>query len=172
MSDPHRALQANVRTLYVVHVLSNAQFHLVIYTLFLLTKGFSIEQFFLIESAYALISLLMEIPTGVFSDRKSRKWSLVAASVIGAPVVPVIILSDSFPVVLIAMAVGGASTALVSGTDVAMLYDTLQAPGREGEFTQDPRGLSNHMCRAVQTVVPLAFTVQHYFENLGGLGHT
>ena len=134
MSSQRRALQGNVRTLYVVHVLSNAQFHLVVYTLFLLGKGFSTEQFFLIESAFALISLLMEIPTGVFSDRKSRKWSLVAASVVAAPVVPVIILSDSFPVVLIAMAVAGLSTALVSGTDVAILYDTLRALGREDEF--------------------------------------
>jgi len=127
-------VERNIKRLYLVNVLSNAQFHLVVYTLFLLSKGFSTGQFFLIESAYALISLLMEIPTGVFSDKKSRKWSLIVASVIGVPVVPVIILSDSFVVVLTAMSIGGLSTALVSGTDTAILYDTLQALKREGEF--------------------------------------
>jgi MFS family permease len=127
-------MERNIGKLYLINVLSNAQFHLVVYTLFLLSKGFSAHQFFLIESAYALVSLLMEIPTGVFSDKKSRKWSLVIASIVGAPVVPVIVLSDSFIVVLIAMSIGGLSAALVSGTDVAILYDTLRALEREGDF--------------------------------------
>jgi MFS family permease len=129
-------MERNVDKLVWMNVFSNAQFHLVVYTLFLLSKGFSTQQFFLIESGYMLVSLLMEIPTGAFSDRQSRKGSLIAASIIGIPVVPAIILSNSFVVVLAAMSVGGLSSALVSGTDVAMLYDTLKALGREGEFKQ------------------------------------
>jgi MFS family permease len=129
-------LRQNVARFYLLQWFSNAQFHLVVYTLFLLSKGFDTRQFFLIESAYALISLLMEVPTGVFSDRKSRKWSLIIASIVSLPVVPVIILSDSFLVVLVAMSVGGISAAFVSGTDVALLYDTLKALGREDEFKQ------------------------------------
>jgi MFS family permease len=125
-----------------MHVFANAQFHLVVYTLFLLDKGFSTQQFFLIESGYSLVALLMEVPTGMLSDRRptqnvgGRKWSLVVASLVGLPVVPTIILSNSFWVVLVAMSVGGISSAFVSGTDVAMLYDTLVALGREDEFTR------------------------------------
>jgi MFS family permease len=78
----------------------------------------------------------MEVPTGVLSDRLSRKWSLVAASLIGLPVIPIIILSSSFWVVLAAMSIGGLSSALVSGTDVALLYDTLKTLGREDQFAQ------------------------------------
>ena len=142
-------MERNVKRLYLVNVLSNAQFHLVVYTLFLLSNGFSTRQFFLIESAYALISLLMEIPTGVFSDKKSRKWSLVIASVIGIPVVPVIILSDSFVLVLTAMSIGGLSTALVSGTDTAILYDTLQALKREGDFKRTAGKMAWHASLAM-----------------------
>jgi MFS family permease len=133
LAKPNR-LQGNITKLYLMHFFSNAQFHLVVYTLFLLSKGFSMQQFFLIESAYFLVALLMEIPTGVFSDKISRKWSLVIASLIGIPIVPTIILSDSFLVILIAMSVGGISASFVSGTDVAMLYDTLKALDREHEF--------------------------------------
>ena len=129
-------LQKNTTRFYLLKWFSNAQFHLVVYTLFLLSKGLNTRQFFLIESGYALISLLMEIPTGVFSDRRSRKWSLVAASIIGLPIVPIIILSDSFLVVLAAMSIGGVSAALVSGTDDALLYDTLQALGRKEDFAR------------------------------------
>jgi MFS family permease len=129
-------LDRNIVRFYTLKWFSNAQFHLVVYALFLLSKGFDTRQFFLIESASALTALLMEVPTGMFSDRKSRKWSLVVASLIGLPLVPIIILSDSFLVVLVAMSIGGISLAFVSGTDVAMLYDTLKALGREGEFKQ------------------------------------
>lgn len=128
------SLEKNIKRLYLMNFFSNAQFHLVVYTLFLLSKGFSMEQFFLIESAYALIALVMEIPTGIFSDKKSRKWSLIIASIIGIPIVPVIILSDSFMVVLIAMAMGGFVSSFVSGTDVAILYDTLRALQKEQDF--------------------------------------
>jgi MFS family permease len=134
-SDTAR-LRQNVARFYLLQWFSNAQFHLVVYTLFLLSKGFDTRQFFLIESAYALVTLLMEVPTGAFSDRQSRKWSLIIASIVSLPVVPVIILSDSFAVVLVAMAVGGISAAFVSGTDESLLYDTLRALGREGEFKQ------------------------------------
>jgi MFS family permease len=127
-------LEKNIKRLYLVNVLSNAQFHLVVYTLFLLSKGFSTQRFFIIESAYYLIALLMEIPTGVFSDRKSRKWSLIIASAIGLINTPIIILSDSFVLVLIAMSIGGVSSALVSGTDTAILYDTLKVLNQEGNF--------------------------------------
>jgi MFS family permease len=135
ISDTTR-LQQNIARFYLLQWFSNAQFHLVVYTLFLLSKGFDTRQFFLIESAFALATLLMEVPTGVFSDRQSRKWSLIIASIVSLPVVPVIILSDSFLVVLVAMSVGGISAAFVSGTDMALLYDTLRAAGREGEFKQ------------------------------------
>ena len=131
---PIRPLESNIIKLHVMNALGHARFHTAIYALFLLSKGFSTRDFFLIESAYALVLLLMEAPTGVISDRISRKWSLVVASVVAIPVVPVIIFSDSFFVVLGAMAAGGAASALVSGTDVALLYDTLVALGREGGF--------------------------------------
>jgi len=134
-SDTAR-LRQNVARFYLLQWFSNAQFHLVVYTLFLLSKGFDTRQFFTIESAYALVALLMEVPTGAFSDRQSRKWSLILASIVSLPVVPVIILSDSFAVVLVAMSVGGISAAFVSGTDESLLYDTLRALDREEEFKQ------------------------------------
>lgn len=127
-------LEKNITRLYLINIFGNAQFHLVVYTLFLLSKGFSTQQFFLIESAYYLVSLLLEIPTGVISDRVSRKWSLVLASVIGIPIIPIIVFSDSFIVVLLAMSVGGIGAALTSGTNTAILYDTLKALDLEGDF--------------------------------------
>ena len=127
-------LEKNIKRLYWISFIKSSGFHLVVFTLFLLSKGFTMSQFFLIQSAYYLVSLLMEIPTGIFSDLKSKKNSLIIASVIGIPVTLMIISSNSFWVVLIAMAIAGISSALVSGTDVAILYDTLKSLNKEKEF--------------------------------------
>ena len=61
---------------------------------------------------------------------------MITAGLIGMPIVPTIIFSDSFIVVLVTMSVGGISSAFVSGTDVAILYDSLKELGREQDFKQ------------------------------------
>ena len=124
----------NITKLYWMNALSMSGFHFVVYTLFLLAKGFSMQQFFLLGTAHTVANLLAEVPTGMFSDRVSRKWSLVIGSIVAIPYMFFIITSESFAVVLIAVVFGGVSTAFVSGTDTAMLYDSLKAANRESEF--------------------------------------
>ncbi|MBW3013318.1 MFS transporter [Candidatus Woesearchaeota archaeon] len=134
MKTDRKALEKNIGKIYWINLLESSGLHIVVFTLFLLSKGFSMKEFFIIESAFFLVALLMEIPTGMFSDKVSRKWSLVISSLIGIPVTVVIILSNSFYVVLIAMALGGVAGALVSGTDIAILYDTLKGLKKEDMF--------------------------------------
>src|SRR3972149_3715391 len=124
----------NITRLYWMNALSMSGFHFVVYTLFMLSKGFSMQQFFLLGTAHTVANLLAEVPTGMFSDRVSRKWSLVIGSIGAIPYMFFIITSESFAVVLIAVVFGGVSTAFVSGTDTAMLYDSLKAANRESEF--------------------------------------
>lgn len=92
------------------------------------------QQFFMIEAAGALVSLLFQIPTGTFSDLVNRKWALIISSLIVIPLIPVIIISNSFWVVLAAMGISGIGAAFASGADIALLYDTAKALGRQEEF--------------------------------------
>jgi MFS family permease len=127
-------LESNLGKLYWMHFLGSTNFHLVVYTLFLLSKGFSMTQFFIIESGGMVSKLLAEIPTGMFADRIGRKWSLILSYVPGIFVMPVFIISDSFIVCLIIMSLGGLWAAFASGADSAILYDTLIGLEREKEF--------------------------------------
>jgi MFS family permease len=81
-----------------------------------------------------ILNLLSEIPTGMFADKISRKWSLVLSYIPGIFLTPIFILSNSFIVCLIIMSLGGIFTAFASGTDSAILYDTLIGLKREKEF--------------------------------------
>lgn len=127
-------IESNIRKLIWTHALWKAQFHQVVFALFLLSKGFSLQQFFLALAVGGIVSLIMEVPTGMLSDRISKKLSLVLALVIHIPLTFVMIVSDSFPVVLAMFAISGISGALMSGTDTALLYETLKSLGRESEF--------------------------------------
>jgi MFS family permease len=99
-----------------------------------LSKGLTLEQFFIIESAATFVGFISQIPTGMFSDKISRKWSLVWSSIIGIPIIAVIIFSQSFWAILIAMAIGAIGNSFFDGADIAMLYDTAVSIGKKDEF--------------------------------------
>ena len=127
-------LESNLEKLYWMKLFGSTNFHLVVYTLFLLSKGFTMTQFFTIESGFMILNLLAEIPTGMFADKMGRKWSLILSYIPGIFLMPIFILSDSFVICLIIMSLGGIWTAFASGADSAILYDTLLGLEREKEF--------------------------------------
>ncbi len=127
-------LESNLKKLYWINFFGSTNFHLVVYTLFLLSKGFTMTQFFIIESGYMILNFLSEIPTGMFADKISRKWSIVLSYIPGIFLMPIFILSNSFIVCLIIMSLGGIQTAFASGADSAILYDTLIGLKKEKEF--------------------------------------
>lgn len=129
-------LNRNISKLILSYALWNTQFHLVVFTIFLLSKGLTMEQYFLTHAIGGLVAILAEIPTGSFADRISRKWSLVISSLLHIPLTYLMIVSDSFPVLLFAFALGGLSAAFRSGTDEAILYDTLKALKQELQFKE------------------------------------
>ncbi len=87
--------------------------------------GFTNETIAVMVAAYAAMSVLMEVPSGVLADRWSRKGVLLLAavcltisSIIGG-------FSHSVPIYIAAMVFWGFFDALASGTDNAIIYDTL-----------------------------------------------
>lgn len=127
-------LNANIKKLIIHNTLWNTQFHLVVFTLFLLSKGLTMEQFFLAHAVGGVANLLAEVPTGVLADRVSRKASLIIGTLIHIVLTYIMIVTDSFPVLVVTFALGGISAAFLSGADQALLYDTLKALKREADF--------------------------------------
>lgn len=130
-----RPIENNIRKLIAIQVLGSFQFHQPVFVLLYTgVKGFSLQEFFLLQSVSSAITLLLEIPTGSFSDRVSHRRSLLIGSLIGVSTTLVVILSDSFWAILAAAAVGGVGAAFSSGADSAIFYDSLAAAGRDKEF--------------------------------------
>ncbi|WP_245867137.1 MFS transporter [Oceaniglobus roseus] len=84
-------------------------------------------------AVYDIASTLLEVPSGYMSDRLGRRRTLLAAALAGGAAVLFIGLGDSFAAFAVGEALIGASAAFVSGTDSALLYQSLAAEGRAAE---------------------------------------
>lgn len=97
-----------------------------IFVLFLQDLGLSLTQIMLLQSIYAIAIVLLEVPTGYFADIFGRKKSLIIGSVFFL----LSLLSMSFGTLffhfLIAEIFWALFTSLISGSDSALIYDTLK----------------------------------------------
>ncbi|MFK7754374.1 MAG: MFS transporter [Sedimentitalea sp.] len=80
-----------------------------------------------------LATTLLEVPSGYMSDRWGRRLTLVISGGVGFSGAVLLALGDSFSEFALAQVLLGASTAFVSGTDSALLYESLVRTGREDE---------------------------------------
>ena len=98
--------------------------------------GIGFRELLIGEALFAAVVLLMEVPSGWLSDTWKRKHTLMLGS--ASNIIGFVLLwnADSFFYACLAQATLGIGVSLNSGTVQALLYDTLLAEGREGEFAQ------------------------------------
>jgi MFS family permease len=77
---------------------------------------------------------MLEVPSGYMSDHLGRRITLIFSACAGLAGAAFLALGDSFQAFALAQVCLGASTAFASGTDSALLYESLTAAGREDEI--------------------------------------
>ncbi len=90
----------------------------------------------LLGSVYYFSVFILEVPSGYCSDRFGRRPTLILASIMTILACASFIAATSFEVLLVAQALLAAGIAFQSGSDSALLYDSLRALGREREYTE------------------------------------
>ena len=157
-SPPSAAALArrNVPLFVAFRILFNVRFYYPVFMILFLDFGITLEQFGLLNAAWAAAIVLLEVPSGALADLVGRRRLLVAAA--GLMVVEMLLLclvpvpsAWVFPALLLNRIVSGAAEALASGADEALAYDSLQAAGQATEW---PRVLERLM--QVGAVVTIA----------------
>ena len=97
-------------------------------------RGFSMTQITFLEVPLFLVIVFAEVPTGAVADRYGRRTSLVLASAILAVSMYVYGVADNYALILVSNLAWALAFTFRSGADTAMLYDSLSALGRAGEF--------------------------------------
>ena len=104
--------------------------------LFYKENGLSMQDIMVLQALYSLTLVIFEVPSGYFSDTIGRRNSLVAGSVLCTIGFIVYSLSHSFFGFLCAEMILGFGYTFISGTDSALLYDTLLEAEKEQDFTK------------------------------------
>jgi MFS family permease len=130
-------LQTNIRKLYAFSFLQMTLFPMAIITLFWKDRiGLSLTQILLLQSILSIVMVVMEYPTGYISDRIGYRVALTLASLLGIAGWGAYTLASSFSHVLAAEILLGISLAFISGSDSALLFETLKAAGNEQDYAR------------------------------------
>ena len=84
----------------------------------------------LLYAVYDIATTLLEVPSGYLSDRIGRRRTLLASALAGTAGAVLLALGGGLAAFALGQVLVGAAMAFSSGTDEAMLYESLAAEGR------------------------------------------
>jgi MFS family permease len=122
--------QKNTRKLAFMKLCRNVMFIIPVIALFFTENGLTLTEISLLQSCFSIALLCLEIPTGYISDRWWRKTSLIIGHSIIVVWYVVYRWGADFWTFLVAELILAGGWACVSGSDSALLYDTLDQAGK------------------------------------------
>ena len=138
----------NVRLFIAFRVFFNSRFYYPVFTILFLDFGLTLDQFALLNAAWAAAIVLLEVPSGALADTIGRRKLLIVTGVL--MVIEIALLcfvplgnaSLLFAVFIVNRILSGAAEAAASGADEAIAYDSLI---KEGDARDWPRVLEKQM---------------------------
>ncbi|MDE2816648.1 MAG: MFS transporter [Chloroflexota bacterium] len=133
-SEYTRSLKRNVWKFYLLKVAWGVRWGtlLPIFAIYFLDRGISLTGFMILMATLNLSSVTSELPTGLFADRFSRKWSIFVGALIGCVGVVILIFAVDYFVFVLGFILVGVGAAFASGADMALFYDSIKGAGLEG----------------------------------------
>ena len=126
----------NIKLLLLIKLIGGLLFFLPVGVLYLEESLFSLANVGFILALESVCFSLFEIPTGALSDMYGRKRVLVFAHIISFLAIIFLLQGGPLWVFSFYAILTAFSRSLVSGTDEALVYDTLLSENREKEFPE------------------------------------
>lgn len=98
--------------------------------------GLSLTEILVLQGLFSVASVVMEYPSGYISDRLGYRASLLIATLFGILGWSFYLVAATFTGVLLAELMLGVCYAFISGSDSALLFETLRAGGREEQYAR------------------------------------
>jgi MFS family permease len=118
------SLQNNVRNIYLLGFLNSFMVVNPVFVPLLQGNGLSMNQVLQTQALFALTIALFEVPSGYIADMWGRRRAMIAGGLFSALGFVCLLHADSFVDFLVYEVVLGIGVSLVSGADLALLYDT------------------------------------------------
>jgi MFS family permease len=97
---------------------------------FFQSKGLDMQQVFLLQAIFGAMVLITEVPSGYLADLLGRKPTLLVGAVVAGIGHTLLVFADGFVGLALFEIALGISSSLISGSDIALLYDSEAALGR------------------------------------------
>lgn len=131
MTADERGLRRTLLTLNVFAALKMMLFPMAVITLFWKDEiGLTLTEILTLQVFFSLASVIMEYPSGYVSDRLGHRFALITACVFGLLGWGWYLAAETFWGVLLAELLLGVSYAFISGSDTALLFESLRAADR------------------------------------------
>lgn len=127
-------IRKQTRRLYLFSFASCLRLTDAVWVALLVGRGYSLWQVGLAEAIYHLVGLAAEIPSGMAADLLGRRRTLALFGVLGAASALCMAFSRDFAGVCLAMALSALAGSFISGTQEAILYDSLVVAGRTDDY--------------------------------------
>ncbi|MFT5287066.1 MAG: MFS family permease [Planctomycetota bacterium] len=130
-------LQRNPPLLCVFHALQMSLFPMAILTVFYRENlGMSMTEIMLVQGGFGLAMALFEFPSGYLADRIGYRRTMVIAAIMNAIGWSIYARADGIGGVIAGEIVLGVGISLISGSDQALLYESLVETKREHEYSK------------------------------------
>jgi MFS family permease len=118
-------LKSNIQKIYALKFFGMFLVLMPVIVPFFQSKGIGMKGVFLLQAVFAITVFIMEVPSGYISDLLGRKSTLIVAGFLKAVGFSLFPLADDINVLIFAEIILGIGASLSSGTDIALIYDTL-----------------------------------------------
>lgn len=126
----------NLRLVLWIRILFALIFSLPVISLYWQTHGMDLADVFWLQAIFAVAIIILEVPTGYIGDRIGRKKTLILACAMASIGWSIYAIADSFIWFVLLEIILGCGFAFLSGTDTALVFESLQASGRAAEVTR------------------------------------
>ncbi|AJY75358.1 MFS transporter [Paenibacillus beijingensis] len=144
-------ITANLWKLYALRFFSSLIPAYVIERLYWEERGMTIQMVVYTEIIYAVTIVLLEVPTGVIADKWGRKRMLVISALLGCGEFIILLAATEFWHFALVVLLAGVSRSAGSGSENALLYDSLIVQGRASSFEKELGRLN--VCDFVSSVL-------------------
>jgi len=124
-------VKKNIALLYGFSFFDQFMIVIALWVPYLATQGIGMRQFMELQAVFAIVILSGEVPSGLLSDLWGRKKTLLLGSTLKAVSFPLLPLWSSNEGFLFYHLTMGIALSMISGGDVALLYDSYLAAGGE-----------------------------------------
>ena len=126
-----KKLAANFKKIFWIRAFMNLKLIGIVMSIFLISRGVTLEQIFFLAVVWSVTSIIVEIPSSYLADKWGRKKTIILGTIFGAIYWLFYIFAYSYIGFVLGTISYAISIAMFSGTTEALLYDSEKELGAE-----------------------------------------